>query len=253
MDNQRVLLIEHGNSFMVDNIFHALQDDHIMVTPIEPNVIDLKQHQNDASVVLFYLGKYINTESPFLSTLRDICRRGHKKLCVFGDKAEYDVLLRTIPENELEYVMLRPIQVPVLVDKIRGLVSGADSGKPNKKTIMLVDDDSDYLKIASKWLEDTDRYQVTLLNAGTQAISYLNLHKPDLILLDYEMPIMSGADVLQKIREMEDKKDIPVIFLTGVGDRENVLKVLSLKPAGYILKTEGRELLLKRVADFFGR
>ena len=57
--------------------------------------------------------------------------------------------------------------------------------------------------------------------------------RPDLILLDYEMPVCDGRQTLEMIRADEELKDIPVIFLTGVNDREHIESVLSLKPAGY--------------------
>ncbi len=76
-------------------------------------------------------------------------------------------------------------------------------------------------------------------------------NKADLILLDYEMPVTSGPQVLEMLRNDEDTKDIPVIFLTGKDDRESVMSVLSLKPEGYILKTSGKEEIVNTVRKFF--
>ena len=66
---------------------------------------------------------------------------------------------------------------------------------------------------------------------------YIADNKPDLILLDYEMPVTSGPQVLEMIRSETKVDSIPVIFLTGKGDRESVMKVLALKPDGYLLKS----------------
>ncbi len=76
-------------------------------------------------------------------------------------------------------------------------------------------------------------------------------NKPDLILLDYEMPITTGPQVLEMIRSNDSTADIPVMFLTGKGDKESVLRVLSLKPAGYILKTVDRTELRGNISKFF--
>ena len=65
------------------------------------------------------------------------------------------------------------------------------------------------------------------------------------------MPVLNGPQFLHIIRERRQLKDIPVIFLTGKGDKESVTKVLSLKPNGYILKTVGKEKLLSQIDDFF--
>jgi len=72
-----------------------------------------------------------------------------------------------------------------------------------------------------------------------------------LILLDYEMPVTSGPQVLEMIRSETKVDRVPVMFLTGKGDRESVLKVLALKPEGYLLKSLNREQILTSVSEFF--
>ena len=81
-----------------------------------------------------------------------------------------------------------------------------------------------------------DKYEVVLVNSGAMAIKFLTLRRPDLILLDYEMPIVNGAQVMQMIRGDNDFKDIPIVFLTGKNDLNTVQNIVSLKPEGYILK-----------------
>lgn len=67
----------------------------------------------------------------------------------------------------------------------------------------------------------------------------------DLILLDYEMPVVDGPQVLQMLRQEPATSNIPVIFLTGNGTKEAVARVMELKPDGYILKSTTRENLMK--------
>ena len=73
----------------------------------------------------------------------------------------------------------------------------------------------------------------------------------DLVLLDYEMPVMSGAQVLEVLREEPSTSDIPVVFLTGVGTKEAVLNVRALRPKGYILKSTTQNELLAWLEKFF--
>ena len=61
----------------------------------------------------------------------------------------------------------------------------------------------------------------------------------------------SGAQVLEMIRSEAATSTIPVMFLTGHGDRESVLSVVGLSPADYLLKTIDRQTLLTKLADFF--
>lgn len=83
------------------------------------------------------------------------------------------------------------------------------------------------------------------------AIKYLALNRPDLWLLDYEMPVVDGRQVLEMIRTETEFTDIPVIFLTSKGDRESVMNVMSLKPEGYLLKTMEPAQIVKAVDEFF--
>ena len=71
--------------------------------------------------------------------------------------------------------------------------------------------------------------------------------RPDLILLDYEMPVCDGKQTLEMIRADEDLRDIPVLFLTGVSDRAHIEAVLDLKPAGYMLKPPIREKIVEAI------
>ena len=89
------------------------------------------------------------------------------------------------------------------------------------------------------------------MNSGETAIEFLCTHPIDLILLDYKMPTMSGADVLRQIRAVPKMKDTPVIFLTAYSDRSSVMDVMKLRPEGYILKSKSPDEIKKTVVDFF--
>ena len=118
-----------------------------------------------------------------------------------------------------------------------------------KKSIMIVDDDPSYLNLVRDWLKGT--YRITMANSGLQAIKMLGRNKVDLILLDNEMPVTSGPQVLEMLRSDEETKDIPVMFLTGKGDKESVMAVLALRPEGYFLKNIKKEELLENLKEYF--
>ena len=105
------------------------------------------------------------------------------------------------------------------------------------------------LRNVKGWLED--RYQVILANSGAMAIKYLSTNRPDLVLLDYEMPVVNGKQVLEMIKTESDFSDIPVIFLTSKNDAKTITEVMLLKPEGYLLKTTKPEQIVKTIDDFF--
>lgn len=71
--------------------------------------------------------------------------------------------------------------------------------------------------------------------------------RPDLILLDYEMPVCDGKMTLEMLRADKNLATIPVMFLTAINDRESIEAVLKLKPAGYLLKPPAKERLLAEI------
>ena len=90
-----------------------------------------------------------------------------------------------------------------------------------------------------------------MVSSGMQGITWLARNKADLILLDYEMPVTSGAQVLEMLRSEPSTEHIPVMFLTGKNDRQSIMNVLALKPADYLLKTIDRQGLRDKIDEFF--
>ena len=114
--------------------------------------------------------------------------------------------------------------------------------------ILLVDDDGDMLKLTSRWLTKAG-YETKEALSGGEALELLKKTKPDLILLDYAMPGMDGPQTLEKIREDESIRNIPVIFRTGKEDTEAMGIMETLRPTAVVSKAEGKLPLLKAVED----
>ncbi|MCI8523770.1 MAG: response regulator [Lachnospiraceae bacterium] len=123
------------------------------------------------------------------------------------------------------------------------------SGEMRKKQILVVDD-SDFMRSNIIRLLGDD-YDMIESSSSVSAIKSITVNRPDLILLDYEMPICDGRQTLEMIRSDKDIADIPVIFLTGRGDAESVKKVMSLRPEGYLLKTMPEDEIKKTINEFF--
>lgn len=126
----------------------------------------------------------------------------------------------------------------------------AESETAERKHILVVDDDPVMLKVLKEQLHDD--YDVATAISGKIALKFLERKKTDLILLDYEMPEESGPVVMEKIRAKDSGKDVPIVFLTGVSDREKITEALALKPQSYLLKPVDREKLLKVITDVIG-
>ena len=113
----------------------------------------------------------------------------------------------------------------------------------DKKSILIVDDDPIYARMVREWTKDY--YQAFVVVSGEQTLRFLTKHTVDMILLDYEMPVMSGAQTLDHIRENDATKDIPVTILSGTTDEPTIEKIHQLDTQGFIRKTIKKEEFLE--------
>lgn len=123
------------------------------------------------------------------------------------------------------------------------------TGKYSKKRILAVDDSAIVLNRITDILRND--YEVIPVNSGVRALKYLKEERPDLILLDVRMAQQNGIETLREIRAMGDCKDIPVIMLTGVENRNTVLESSRLGISDYILKPFSSADLFKRIQRVF--
>lgn len=115
----------------------------------------------------------------------------------------------------------------------------------SKKHILVVDDVPANLKYAEQLLES--RYRLTLAISGAQALKFLGKAKPDLILLDINMPEMDGCTVLEELKKNPDTEKIPVIILTSEADSSMEIKCLALGAMDFIRKPFVTEIMLSRI------
>ena len=248
--SKKILLITQGFSFMGNSVQKTLEKAGYEVIRIDPAIDEFMEHKREVDIIVFYLGKFIEEMPEFLEYLKGICVSEDKVILLLGNIDELKFALDIIPENVTATTFERPIDMKRLtqvVDKI----SHSANVHAFQKSILLVDDDATFLKMMKNWLDKY--YRVTIVTSGMQALMYLADNKPDLILLDYEMPVTSGPQVLEMIRSETKVGKVPVMFLTGKSDRESIMKVLSLKPDGYLLKTLNREQILANVSQFFAK
>jgi putative two-component system response regulator len=101
-------------------------------------------------------------------------------------------------------------------------------------SILVVDDDATSLRMLQEILKPL--YKIYAAPSGERALSFLENHKPDLIVLDVEMPVMSGYDLVKKLKDDPRHAQIPVVFLTAQEGRDKEEAALRLGAVDYILK-----------------
>lgn len=103
-----------------------------------------------------------------------------------------------------------------------------------KYLVLIIDDSGLVLRSMKDILQN--EYEVKLAISGRLALKLIPDVRPDLILLDYEMPDMNGSEVFDEIRKLPEGKNIPIIFLTSMDDKNIIMELMQKKPSGYLLK-----------------
>lgn len=134
--------------------------------------------------------------------------------------------------------MYRPVSTSVVLEQCAKILAegryveqSAPKEEVKAKHILIVDDSAVTLRSVKSLLDK--KYRVSVATSGEMAIKSMQRNLPDMVLLDYEMPGCDGKETLEMIRSDEALKDIPVMFLTGVADKQHIAAVLQLNPVGY--------------------
>ena len=114
------------------------------------------------------------------------------------------------------------------------------------KHILIVDDSNMYCIIAKNALEST--YRISLAHSGPEALAFLEKEIPDLILMDIEMPKMSGKEVLRHIKSHKEWSKIPVMFMTALSELETEAECLELGADDFIAKPIKPLIMASRVS-----
>ncbi|MBR1670783.1 MAG: response regulator [Butyrivibrio sp.] len=244
---KRVLLIGGGKSFMVTSIANELKNKGFEVLQANPDVTEVERIPDKPSVYLIYIDD-IDNMMEFLVYLRDKFVEDDLSVSIVGSHEEVEKVYGASGRDKIAAVFERPINVKELGQKMLEVVE-KEEVRLQKKKILVVDDDGTMLRTIKSWL--SDKYQVFMVNSGMAAITFLARNEVDLILLDYEMPVTTGPQVLQMLRSEPATEKIPVMFLTVKSDKESVMNVIALKPEKYLLKTMPPKELIANIDEFF--
>ncbi len=162
---------------------------------------------------------------------------------VVGSKADEDDLRASgFLNNEKVEFLRRPIKLEDIVARMRKSLC---LDEESVQKILLVDDDAATLRMVQSML--ANHYKVVFATSGSKAIAACAKFKPDLILLDYDMPVCNGKQTFEMLRSDEETSDIPIVFLTGISNLTHVQGILALRPEGYLLKPPTQEKLISKI------
>jgi len=115
-------------------------------------------------------------------------------------------------------------------------------------TVLVVDDFSTMRRIVRKILKDLQFQDVIEAENGAEAFQLLQTNKVDLIVSDWNMPTMTGLELLKRVRADERLKGIPFLMVTAEAQKENIVKAVQAKVSNYVVKPFSPAVLAEKLA-----
>ncbi|MBI5555045.1 MAG: response regulator [Elusimicrobia bacterium] len=153
------------------------------------------------------------------------------------------------PNKGSHFCFLLPAFRPMTSDRELVRASRSKRDLPGQKTILLVDAEQDILNLHKIYLED-EGYHVIWALTGQQAIARSRSDRPDLILLDIKLPDLDGIQVLKTLKDDPQTKNIAVLIVSVLPDRENQTRLLGIND--YLTKPVDKKQLLAKVSETLG-
>ena len=265
MEKRILFVSDNIDSFLTTAMGKALEAGGYEVIYSKPRLKDLGSIKDFPPIFLIYLDGDVflyNEALKFLGNkVANSAGRNKCYLYLIGNPIEIEAAYKNIPHSQVAGSFERPVNTSDIITELDLLstdysydldtpgVEHSAEEDASRRSLLLVDDDSTLLRSMQRWLSKT--YNVFITNSGMNTISFLKKRKVDLVLLDYEMPVLSGLEVFQILKSDPDTANIPVIFLTSKDDKNTVIKVLEAKPASYLLKPMPPSILTQTVDEFF--
>lgn len=198
-------------------------------------------------ILILYLQSEENLMVEVLGYIRDQVEDKGIRFFVIGTQDEIDTVIGK-SATYVAHSYVRPVDLQELLKHLQKESDAVDKLK-DFKTILIVDDDPTVLRSMKSLL--ATKYKILVANSGMNAITILAKNHVDLILLDFEMPVINGPKVLEMIRSDPASANIPVMFLTAKGDKRSIMEVLRFKPEKYLLKTMLPKEIMDSINEFF--
>jgi len=117
--------------------------------------------------------------------------------------------------------------------------------------VLVVDDASATRQIIKSMLKELGFNNIREVENGQLALDALKRRKADLVLSDWNMPVMSGIDLLRAIRADEELKAIPVLMVTAEAEPENIMEAVKAGVNNYIVKPFNAKTLEEKLNKIF--
>ncbi len=194
--------------------------------------------------ILVNLSAALENDAALLATLRGLKETTGVPIAVLADEADDGIENRIAAQHAGASLFLtRPLDYPSFTDGVRYLAALRHAARA---TVLAVDDDADFLQLLESMLRSAG-YQAAVSAEPESILTLLADRQPDVLLLDVDMPTMSGFDVCRMLRTHSRWRELPVLFLTSRTDMESRIEAFRAGGDDLLVKPIVREELAARL------
>lgn len=257
MDMKRIMLIGKFNT-TVQNLNRILSKEYqIQLAPDQVEVVTGMLKMEVPDLVLVSTAGMEEYHRDIFSHLQE--NYSYIPVVYVGTGEELR-LFKDFQESEQFQAIARPVQVRDISWAISQKLSGDMESQEDveeeerasweKKRVFIIDDSGIQRNMLQNLLKS--KYEVMATESGMEALRMMRKWLPDLILLDYDMPDHDGKEIFTMLQKEKRYCEIPVVFLTGVKEKEKIQAVLGMVPAGYLLKPVEQGRLMELLESLIG-
>ena len=245
--SDKIIIISSTDSFLTRSFSTKFGENGYKTVVVSPDERGVEALNESALCAILYLDTDVATNVSILTLIKERIVECDLPVFLIGrieDIAEASLYLN---DKNVKDSFMRPVDVGKVVESIVKYIHFF--GTENRKVILCVDDSGVELRAIKNMFDS--KYNVMLADSAIMAIKSITLKRPDLILLDYSMPIVNGMQVYEMIKAESDFSNIPIMFLTAMDDKETATKLMKLRPEAYILKETPADKIVEMVDNFF--
>jgi len=230
--DSNIIIISSMQTFMTRSFGEKLLGAGIKSSEVKPNVNKISELTEEYDGAVIFADDEMLSDMTLMVYIKDWILGRELPLFAIGKPEEITKIEDIFPSVSLKGAYMRPVdfnEIVGVIDKYLRFFKDSE-----RKKLLVVDDSGAALRSAKGMFED--KYQVMLAESAAMAIKSLSLHKPDLIIMDYDMPIVNGRMAFAMIKAEMEFSSIPVMFLTSRDDVATVKSIMELRPVAYMLK-----------------
>ncbi|HAG69309.1 MAG TPA: hypothetical protein DCL38_04975 [Lachnospiraceae bacterium] len=246
-NEKKVLVIGNNNEFLVRSVVNDLVWRDFNVSETGPSVTEVSKADPAIRLYIMIINNFSEVVE-LLVYLKEVTFDKKLYVCAVCNHNDTPEIAKHMAVEEFAAFFERPVNIKEVGTAMEELYEKSCTEK-RKKAILIIDDDPTYLRKTQQLLKDS--YKIYMANSAASALMVLSKHTVDLILLDYDMPIIDGPTAYEMIKAEPKVGDTPIMFLTGKSDRESIATAINLKPVHYILKSLPAKELITTISHFF--